>query len=127
MRDGEVKLKTAEANGDKALSNTSPQGQATVRRDLDTLRQEWDVLCSKMKDTQQNLMHAIKALETYDVSCESLNRWLRETESQLKDYDLKPSLEEKRAQLEKFKVTFLCINIFIITSIIVIFHSCLYC
>ncbi|XP_025103982.1 nesprin-1-like isoform X4 [Pomacea canaliculata] len=103
LRDGEVKLKTAEANGDKALSNTSPQGQATVRRDLDTLKQEWDVLCSKMKDTQQNLMHAIRALETYDVSCESLNRWLRETESQLKDYDLKPSLEEKRAQLEKFK------------------------
>nr|KAG5692778.1 hypothetical protein BaRGS_009394 [Batillaria attramentaria] len=104
MRDGEAKLHTAQKEGEKTLPQTSPQGQANVRRELDALKHEWDTLGGRMKDTQQSLVHAIKALETYDVSCESLNRWLRETESQLKDYELKSTLSEKQAQVEKFKI-----------------------
>lgn len=104
LREGEAKLKAAQQNSDKTLAQTSPQGQANIHRELDALQQEWDTLGKRMKDTQNSLVHAIKALETYDVSCEGLNRWLRETESQLKDYDLKSTLPEKQAQVEKFKV-----------------------
>ena len=104
LREGEAKLKAAQQHCEKTLAQTSPQGQANIRRELDALQQEWDTLGKRMKDTQTSLVHAIKALETYDVSCEGLSRWLRETESQLKDYELKSTLPEKQAQVEKFKV-----------------------
>ena len=104
LPEGEAKLKAAGRSCDQTLAQTSPQGQANVRRELDGLQQDWDSLGARMRDTQQSLAHAIHALETYDVSCEGLNRWLREAESQLKDYDLKSTLPEKQAQVEKFKV-----------------------
>ena len=104
LREGEDKLKQAQRDGDKTYPQTSPQGHSNIHRELDNLQNDFDSLNSRMHETQQNLSHAIQALETYDVSCESLNRWLRESESQLKDYDLKSTLPEKQAQVEKFKV-----------------------
>ncbi|XP_076442566.1 muscle-specific protein 300 kDa-like isoform X3 [Babylonia areolata] len=103
MREGEAKLQAAQRNSDKTLPQTSPQGQANIQREASTLQQEWDSLASRMKDTQHTLQHAITNLESYDVSCEALNRWLRDTESQLKDYSLQSSLPEKQAQVERFK------------------------
>ncbi|KAK7104412.1 hypothetical protein V1264_019133 [Littorina saxatilis] len=103
LKEGEAKLKAAQRECDKALPQTSPQGQASLHQELDALQQEWDALQDRMKDTQQTLQHAIKNMETYDVSCEGLNRWLRETESQLKDYELKSTLPEKQSQTERFK------------------------
>lgn len=104
MSEGEVKLKASQKEGEKTYLQTSHHGQASIRRELDTLKQEWDSLQSNMKETQRTLQHGIKALETYDVSCESLSQWLRETEIQLKDCELKSTLAEKQNQVEKLKV-----------------------
>ena len=44
------------------------------------------------------------ALDLYDGSCENLSQWLRETESQFKDCELKSTLKEKEHQVQTFKV-----------------------
>ena len=106
LKDGEAKLKTAQSNSDKTLPQTSPQGQANIRQDGATLQQEWDTLTARMKSVQQTLNTALQALETYDTTCDSLNRWLRDTEIQLKECELKSTLAEKEAQVDKLKVRF---------------------
>ena len=44
------------------------------------------------------------ALDLYDGSCENLSQWLRETESQFRDCELKSTLKDKENQVQTFKV-----------------------
>jgi hypothetical protein len=37
-------------------------------------------------------------------SCDSLNKWLRDIEAQIKEHDMKSTLPEKQGQVEKYKV-----------------------
>ncbi|XP_035824390.1 nesprin-1 [Aplysia californica] len=103
MGDGETKLRQAHQQGERIMPHTSPPGQSNLRRELDSLTADWDALVTRMDETQQGLAQAIQALDLYDGSCESLNRWLRETESQFKDSELKSTLREKQAQVDMFK------------------------
>lgn len=105
LRDGEKKVKAAHVQGEKTIPQTARQGQANINSELETLTQDYETVATKLGETQQNLTHAIQALQAYDGSCESLNRWLREVEAQIKEHDLKSTLPEKQAQVEKYKVT----------------------
>lgn len=104
LKDGEKKVKSAHTQGEKTLPQTAAQGQANIRTELESLAQDWEALASRLGDVQQNLMHAIQALQAYDGSCDSLNKWLRDVELQIKDLDLKSILREKQGQVDKFKV-----------------------
>ncbi|KAL8590280.1 hypothetical protein ACOMHN_006396 [Nucella lapillus] len=101
--EGQAKLKVAQQDSDKTLPQTSVTGQTNIQGEMATLQQEWDSLASRMTSTQQSLQTAVQAMETYDSSCEALSRWIRDVESQLKDYDMKSTLPEKQAQVEKFE------------------------
>lgn len=112
MKDGENKIKGVNVEGEKTIPQTAPQGQATLQQEMDSLIQDWETLINKMCDTQENIVHATHALENYDGTCESLNKWLREVEGQIRDYEMKATLNEKQTQVQKFKVGFkLCTNI----------------
>ncbi|XP_076463750.1 muscle-specific protein 300 kDa-like isoform X7 [Babylonia areolata] len=103
QREGEAKLKAAQRDSDKTLPQTSTAGQAAIQREMATLQQEWDSLTGRMASTQKSLQTAVQAVEAYDNSCDALSRWIRDTESQLKDYEMKSTLPEKQAQVEKLK------------------------
>ncbi|GFO48198.1 nesprin-1, partial [Plakobranchus ocellatus] len=103
LREGEAKVSSTHRQGEKTMPHTSPQGQANIRRELDSLNADWDSLITRMNDTQQGLIQAIQALDLYDGSCENLSQWLRETESQFKDCELKSTLKEKETQVQTFK------------------------
>jgi hypothetical protein len=68
------------------------------------MTQDYETLATKLGDTQQNLTHSIEALQAYDGSCDSLNKWLRDIEAQIKEHDMKSTLPEKQGQVEKYKV-----------------------
>ena len=55
-------------------------------------------------DTRQGLTDALQVWEEFDVLVDSLGKWLREMEGLIKDYELKSTLPDKQAQVEKFKV-----------------------
>lgn len=103
MRDGEAKIKAVHVQGQKTLPQTGHQGQAAIQRDLEGLTQDWETLANRMGDTQENLVHALEALTAYDGSCDQLNKWLRECELAIKDIELKRTLGDKQAQVEKLK------------------------
>lgn len=104
MRDGEKKVKAAHVQGEKTIPQTARQGQASIHAELETMTQDYETLATKLGDTQQNLTHSIEALQAYDGSCDALNKWLRDIEAQIKEHDMKSTLPEKEAQVEKYKV-----------------------
>lgn len=106
LKDGKNKVKAAHDKGKTTLPQTGKPGQGNIHHELETLTTEFETLATRLGDTQQNLTHAIQAMHAYDGSCDSLNKWLREVETQIKENDLKCTLPEKRAQVEKLKVNF---------------------
>ena len=103
MKDGQSKVKVVHVNGEKVIPQTGAQGQKAIRQDLEALTEDWEALASHMDETQENLMHALQALTAYDGSCDQLNKWLRETETAIKEVDLKCTLGDKQGQVEKLK------------------------
>ena len=106
MSEGEQKLNAVRNQGDKVIPQTATSGQASIRQELEALRQDWEGLGTQISDIEQNLVEAQQALVTYDGSCDSLGHWLRDTEAELKDQELKSSLEDKMNQMEHLKVKF---------------------
>lgn len=106
MRDGEKKVKATHVQGEKTIPQTARQGQAGIHAELETMTQDYETLATKLGDTQQNLTHSIEALQAYDGSCDSLNKWLRDIEAQIKEHDMKSTLPEKQGQVEKYKVRY---------------------
>lgn len=42
----------------------------------------------------------------YNTSCDSLSKWMKTLEGKVKDVELKSSLQDKLAQVEKLKVSY---------------------
>lgn len=103
MREDEAKIKAVHVQAQKTLPQTGPQGQAAIKKDLERLTGDWEALANRMGDTQENLVHALQALTAYDGSCDQLNKWLRECEMSIKEIELKRTLGDKHAQVEKLK------------------------
>ncbi|KAK3089086.1 hypothetical protein FSP39_000625 [Pinctada imbricata] len=52
LRDGEKKLKTAHTQGEKTCPQTAQPGQGQIQSELEHLTQEWEMLATKLGDTQ---------------------------------------------------------------------------
>lgn len=68
LKEGESKIKSAHRQAEKVMPHTSPQGQANLRRELDTLNGDWDTLVNRINDTQQGLVQAIQGRDYRDFS-----------------------------------------------------------
>ncbi len=58
----------------------------------------------RLKETDDGLHGALQAWDDFDLLYDTLHKWLKETEAKVKDCELKSTIEDKRSQLEKFKV-----------------------
>ena len=47
---------------------------------------------------------ALQTWDDFDILYDALHKWLKDTETKVKDYELKSTLDDKKVQLEKFKV-----------------------
>ena len=59
---------------------------------------------TRLSESEEGLKGALQAWDDFDALFDNLNKWLKENEAKVKDHELKNSLEDKRQQLEKFKV-----------------------
>ena len=89
---------------ERTMPQTGRAGQQQIRRELDALQYDHDKYTSQLAETRSALEGVLEALEEYETASEQLRRWLKEMEAQVKDYEFKSTLEEKKTQLEKFKV-----------------------
>ena len=79
-------------------------GQQHIRRELETLNFDWQKYSSHLREAQEGLEGALQAWHEYDVLHDDLSKWLREMEGGVTDYDLKSTLTDKKAQIERYKV-----------------------
>ena len=70
-----------------------------------SLRDKWEVVCDQLSDTQRKLESCLIQWSSYDENYEQLQKWLLDTEVQLKeDTDMKGTLPDKKAQLQNHRV-----------------------
>ncbi len=59
---------------------------------------------ARLKESQRGLQDALQAWEEFDILHDTLQKWLKDTEETVKEHELKSTLDDKKNQLEKFKV-----------------------
>ena len=57
-----------------------------------------------MQDVKQGVNERLRQWSEYEAQLEKLINWLSESETALKNYSHKSSMEEKQEQVERFKV-----------------------
>lgn len=94
-------------SGEKLYPTTASEGRDIIRQELRTLREQWEQVCDLLSDTQRKLDSCLLQWSSYDENFEQFQKWLLDTEIQLKeDTDLKSTLPDKKAQLQNHRVMF---------------------
>ncbi len=79
------------------------RAREAMQRDLDNVRHDYDKLDASFGDVLQGLRGRIAQWTEYEAQFDKIVAWLTESESTLKGYGLKGSLEEKQEQLDRFQ------------------------
>ena len=68
-------------------------------------RYEWEKYSASLEDVRHMLDDRLQQWSEYEGTFDRLLTWLCETETSLKDYVPRSSLEQKEEQMEKYQVT----------------------
>jgi|SRR6218665_497049 len=97
-------LSTAELWGKKTSENSSPNGCAQIRSDLESLQKEWDSLLTSLSDRKGVLESQVLKWGDLDKSIDQVKHWIQDMKRHLADVEPKSDLAEKRSKLQKTKV-----------------------
>lgn len=89
-----------------SATTTSAAGCDKLRRDANNIRQRYGELCEAVDEALGRLDKALSQATEAETALETAQTWLNGVEQQLRDVQLKATLEEKQQQLAKVKVTF---------------------
>ena len=103
--EGQTLVHAATTWGDKTLSFTSSAGRDAIQRELAALQAEWDAFVAAISDTRMALESRLLQWSQFDDSFDMIDRWLKDMERRITDADPKADLSEKKAQLQKLKVS----------------------
>ena len=97
-------METSEC-GEKLFPSTSHEGREIIRQQLRSFRQEWDSLFDEILATQRQVEAQLFHWTSFSESTSQLDHWLSSMESlQSRQIPLANTLEEKKTQLQSFKV-----------------------
>ena len=102
-KDGESRLSHVSELNVRTQLNTSSAGKEILKREMEALRSDWDGAVAHAEDAQAALVSALQNWKEFEETHNVLNNWLRSMEQQLKDFELRSTLEEKQEQVERFK------------------------
>lgn len=102
-----MKLNQAIEAGEALYTNLTAEGRENVRQEIRLLRQDWDELFEDVMAAQRQLEVSLVEWTSFSDSLQQLQEWLKGIESQLGGGDVPyvASLEEKKAQLQSYKVS----------------------
>lgn len=89
--------------GERVIPGTLESGQVNIRSQMDTSQQEWEGLVSAIKTIIDALESKLQHWNEYEASRERCLSWIRDTDTKLHAVDLKATMGEKSAQLEKLR------------------------
>lgn len=102
--DGEKKLKKTRELASRTASNSSQNGQEVLKRDCDHLESDWEDYLARISQAEEDIKTALVTWGDFETKFTSCSAWLKQMEEQVKNYELKNTLQEKQNQIEKFKV-----------------------
>ena len=102
-KDGDARISHVSELNAKTQLNTSSAGKEILKRELDSLKCDWDSAIGQAEDAYTALQTTLKQWKEFEDTHNVLNNWLRSMEQQLKDFELRSTLEEKQEQVECFK------------------------
>lgn len=88
----------------KAMATSSAAGKEKVKREISQIEDDLANLLSEVDDVKNSLQKALQLWHDFEDSHEAIVHWLHRTELQLKEIELKATLEEKQEQVNKLKV-----------------------
>jgi nesprin-1 len=100
-----IKMDSIIELGEKLYSHTSVDGKEVIREQLQNLRHNWDVLTEEIQNSGAKIDTCIQQFSDFTSSQEQLTKWLKDIEKHMQQHtELKPSLQEKKAQLQNHRV-----------------------
>jgi nesprin-1 len=103
------KLSSAVEAGEKLYPNTAAEGREVIRHELRALKLGWESLFDDLSSVQRKMEVALVQWTSFDDSYGQVEHWLRDMESHLEGQTpLRSTLEEKKSQLQGYKVSTSC-------------------
>ena len=99
-------MKKTKALATKTLTNSSQSGCEVVKRECDHLECEWQDYLARISQAEGDIKTALVTWGDFETKFTACSAWLKDMEEQVKNYELKNTLQEKQNQIEKFKVGF---------------------
>lgn len=99
--------KTVES-GEKLFPDTAVSGREKIRQELRNAKDDWDQLFSNLTHSEHKVETFLHQWSSYSDGQEQLMKWMTSVESGLETkVELKNTLQEKKAQLQHYKVEIL--------------------
>ncbi|KAK3865215.1 hypothetical protein Pcinc_029165 [Petrolisthes cinctipes] len=89
--------------GEKVIPGTIESGQIYIRNQIDITQQEWQGLNSLVVSTIEKVEATLNQWGDFEAMKDSIQAWLRETDSKLHAVNLNTTLTEKQETLELLK------------------------
>lgn len=97
--------------GETLYPTSGEEGIDSVRVQLDDLQQAYDSLFDSASTMERDLQNKISRWTSYEETVEQFRKWSKDIQKQIPDYiELKTTLDEKRAQLQTYRVMLHDIN-----------------
>ena len=91
--------------GEKLYPDTASTGREKIRQDLRHAKEDWERLFNGLNEAQRQVDAFLMQWASYVDSRDSLSSWMEETEAALRaDVELRNTLQEKRQQLQSYRV-----------------------
>lgn len=103
--EGEEEIEACVQRSQLAAQGRGNSGKDAVKKEVEELEEGLDDYLTQLAQAQNDIESAVRELDECAANQERLTKWLAEKEKLATGYGAKNSLEEKREQLRRFKVS----------------------
>ena len=100
-----IKYDSIVEQGEKLYSHTSPDGKEKIRSQISELKVSWESLSEEILSNTNKIDVCLQQFSDFTSAQEQLTKWLKDIEKHMQQHtELKPSFQEKKAQLQNHKI-----------------------
>ncbi|XP_031632357.1 nesprin-1 isoform X5 [Contarinia nasturtii] len=104
LSDEKVRIEQIRGLGEKVIPNTLEPGQKLIQNQIDSSQQEWEGILSQIQSTIDAIESKLQQWDEFEKLKDDCINWIRITDNKLHAIDLKPTLAEKKCQIDELKV-----------------------
>lgn len=103
LNDEKTRIERIRKIGEKVIPGTTEAGQLNIQNQIDSSQQEWESLLSQIQTIIESIENKLQQWDDFEKLKDDCVNWVRLTDNKLHSIDLKPTLTEKKAQLDELK------------------------